>query len=139
MDGGSPCRMAITRNGPVDFMKVLCHPIDFKKVLCRPVEFMEVPCHPVDFKKVPCRISLMPKKCCVAVSIFGVYTPSSLGPYVDNYCLTLTQSIPQSSNGAKYNIDRFLNSSACMFALISPLECKGVPVWPEVYYIKSQI
>ena len=84
---------------PCRFYEMLCHPIDFKKVLCRPVEFMEVPCHPVDFKKVPCRMSLMPKKCCVAVSIFGVYTPSSVGPYVDNYCLTLTQSIPQSSNG----------------------------------------
>ena len=39
--------------------------VDYKKLLC----------HPVDFKKVPCRVSLMPKKDHVAVSILGVYTP----------------------------------------------------------------
>ena len=38
--------------------------VDYKKGQCRPVEF----------KKHPCRMSLRPKKGCVALSILGVYT-----------------------------------------------------------------
>ena len=39
--------------------------VDYKKSSCRPVKF----------KKITCRMSLKPKKGCVALSILGVYTP----------------------------------------------------------------
>ena len=60
----------------VDFKKRPCRPVQYKKnTLCRPVDFKLSSCHHVDFKKVTFRMSVKPKKGCVAVLILGVYTP----------------------------------------------------------------
>ena len=50
--------------------------VGYKKWEYRPVEFKKSSRRPVDFKESSCRMSLKPKKGCVAMSILGVYTPS---------------------------------------------------------------
>ena len=64
MGGGSRYRMSIIRKpkGNVALSNLRKPHVEFKKTLCRHF----------DFKKGPCRMSLMPKKGRVALSILGV-------------------------------------------------------------------
>ena len=52
--------------------------VKFKKTSCYPDNFKKKALQYVDFKKVPCRMSLMPKKCHVAVSFLRVHTPIAI-------------------------------------------------------------
>ena len=63
--------------------KILSNPVSVLAYLCMGggwavptshVDYKKSPCRPVKFKKITCRLSLKPKKGCVALSILGVYT-----------------------------------------------------------------
>ena len=64
----------------VDYKKWQCRPVEFKETTCHPVDLKKTSCHYVGFRKVPCRMSLMPEKSHVAMSILGVYAPI----YIEN-------------------------------------------------------
>ena len=58
----------------VDYKKWQYRPVKFNKSSCRHVAFNKVPVSPVTVFLNPYHVSLKDRKCCVAVSILGVYT-----------------------------------------------------------------